>query len=60
MKTKLGPWDADLIDEDFDDASIGEVLNTSRGERRSTPRHTGEHRRSNRFTEDGYGEADFA
>jgi hypothetical protein len=55
-----GPWDTDLIDEEFDDASVGEIINTSRGERRSSPRRSGEYRRSNRYTEDGYGELDFA
>ena len=54
------PWDAELIDEDFDDASIGDVINASRGERRSAPRNSGEYRRSNRYVEDGYGEGDFA
>ena len=57
---KTGPWDTELIDEDFDDASIGEIINTSRGERRSSPGRTGEYRRSNRYVEDGYGELDFA
>lgn len=56
---KTGPWDQELIDEDFDEATIGEVINTSRGERRSMPRGSGEYRRSNRYVEDGYGEGDF-
>jgi hypothetical protein len=54
------PKTFDLIDEDFDAASVSEVLTTSRGEHRSEPRRGGEYRRSNRFTEDGYGELDFA
>ena len=50
-----------LIEDDFDDlGSIGEIINTSRGERRAPSRFGGEHRRSNRWTEDGYGDQDFA
>jgi hypothetical protein len=56
----IGPWDTDLIDDDFDDTNVAEAINTSRGERRSTPRNNGEYRRSNRYVEDGYGELDFA
>jgi hypothetical protein len=59
-KPSDGPWDTELIDEEFDDAAIGDVITTSRGERRSTPRNSGEYRRSNRYVEDGYGEGDFA
>jgi len=55
-----GPWDQELIDEDFDDTSIGDVVSTSRGERRASPRGAGEYRRPNRYVEDGYGELDFA
>lgn len=57
---RTGPWDTDLIDEEFDDTSVAEIITTSRGERRSEPRRSGEHRRSNRYVEDGYGELDFA
>jgi len=49
-----------LLDDDFDEANVTELISTSRGERRSTPRRNGEYRRSNRFIEDGYGELDFA
>ncbi|MEH2517387.1 phage baseplate assembly protein W [Bradyrhizobium sp. AZCC 1610] len=50
-----------LIEDDFDQVeSVGEVLSTSRGERRAPSRYGGEYRRSNRYTEDGYGELDFA
>jgi hypothetical protein len=56
----IGPWDTELLDDDFDNANVGEVISTSRGERRSTPRPSGEYRRSNRYVEDGYGELDFA
>jgi hypothetical protein len=59
-KPPNSPWDAELLDDDFDDTSITEAINTSRGENRSTPRHSGEYRRSNRYVEDGYGELDFA
>jgi hypothetical protein len=59
-KPKDGPWDAELIDDGFDEANVGDVINTSRGERRTPSRCGGEHRRSNRYTEDGYGELDFA
>jgi hypothetical protein len=55
-----GPWDTELIDDDFDNANVGEVVSTSRGERRSSPHQSGEYRRSNRYVEDGYGELDFA
>jgi hypothetical protein len=55
----IGPWDTELLD-DFDNANVGEVISTSRGERRSTPRPSGEYRPSNRYVEDGYGELDFA
>ncbi|WP_156928602.1 hypothetical protein [Bradyrhizobium sp. th.b2] len=57
---KSGPWDQELIDDEFDDTNVGDVLNTSRGERRAAPRSGGEYRRSNRYVEDGYGELDFA
>jgi hypothetical protein len=60
MSSRGGPWDTELIDDEFDEATIAEVITTSKGERRSSPRRSGEHRRSNRFTEDGYGELDFA
>jgi hypothetical protein len=60
MKQKLGPWDTELIEADFDETSIGEIVRTSRGERRSEPRRGGDYRRPNRFVEDGYGELDFA
>jgi hypothetical protein len=60
MKTKTGPWDTDLIDDDFDETSVVDIVNTSRGERRSEARRGGDYRRPNRFVEDGYGELDFA
>jgi hypothetical protein len=54
-------WDkVTLLDDDFDEASVNDIVNTSRGESRSTPRGSGEYRRSNRYVEDGYGELDFA
>ncbi|TYO65441.1 hypothetical protein FXV83_16025 [Bradyrhizobium hipponense] len=59
-KPKQGPWDQELIDEDFDETAVSDVINTNRGERRSSPRRGGEYRRSNRYVEDGYGELDFA
>ncbi|ARQ95251.1 hypothetical protein [Bradyrhizobium phage BDU-MI-1] len=50
-----------LIEDDFDDVEdLGDLISTSRGERHVTRRHNGEYRRSNRFTEDGYGDLDFA
>jgi hypothetical protein len=63
MKRRPGDysWEkVSLLDDDWDDAGVGDVLNTSRGERRSAPRNSGEYRRSNRYIEDGYGELDFA
>jgi hypothetical protein len=60
MPKPLGDWDAELLDDDWDNTSISEAINTSRGESRSTPRGSGEYRRSNRYVEDGYGELDFA
>jgi hypothetical protein len=61
-KPKFKTVDVDeLLDDGFDEGfSVGEILDTSRGERRSTPRHSGDYRRSNRYVEDGYGEGDFA
>ena len=50
-----------LIEDDFDELdSINDILSTNRGERRAPSRHGGEYRRPNRYTEDGYGELDFA
>lgn len=51
-----------LIEDDFDDPveDLGDLISTSRGERRAPRRHNGEYRRSNRSTEDGYGDLDFA
>jgi hypothetical protein len=49
-----------LIEEGFDDTNAGEAVDLNRGERRAPSRSSGEYRRSNRFTEDGYGELDFA
>jgi hypothetical protein len=57
---KMGPWDTELIDDDFDETNVGDIITTNRGERRSSPRRTREYRRSNRYVEDGYGELDFA
>jgi hypothetical protein len=57
---KTGPWDTELIDDDFDSTDFADVIGTSRGERQASPRRNGEYRRSNRYVEDGYGEADFA
>ncbi|WP_316196682.1 hypothetical protein [Bradyrhizobium sp. SZCCHNS3053] len=58
---KACPWETDLIESEFDDnTDIGQLITTTRGERRTLPRGSAEHRRSNRYVEDGYGELDFA
>jgi hypothetical protein len=50
-----------LLEDGFDDFDdIGDIISTSRGERRTPCRYGGDHRRSNRFAEDGYGDQDFA
>jgi hypothetical protein len=50
-----------LIEDDFDELeNVTDVISTSRGERRAPSRYGGEYRRTNRYTEDGYGELDFA
>jgi hypothetical protein len=54
-------WDAHILDEDVDSYDdITNTIRTSRGEGRAPSRHRGEYCRSNKFTEDGYGELDFA
>ena len=54
-------WDDELLDEDVDgDADISSMIRTSRGFGRAPTRNSGDYRRSNRFTEDGYGDSDFA
>jgi hypothetical protein len=58
----MSSWEnVTLIEDDFDDLeNLTDVISTNRGERRAPSRHGGEYRRSNRYTEDGYGELDFA
>jgi len=57
-----GSWkNVSLLDEDVDgDADIGSVIRTSRGFGRASSNNSSDYRRSNRFTEDGYGDSDFA
>jgi hypothetical protein len=50
-----------VLDDDHDgDMDVNSIYRISRGEGRAPSRHFGEYRRSNRRTEDGYGELDFA
>lgn len=58
----MSSWEnVSLIEDDFDELeNVTDVISTSRGERRTPSRYGGEYRRSNRHTEDGYGELDFA
>ena len=51
-----------LLDDGHDDDSVdvSTVLRTSRGGGRTQARRNGEYRRSNRHTEDGYGDSDFS
>ena len=50
-----------LLDDDVDgDDDISTLLRTSRGAGRSPSRRMSDYRRSNRFTEDGYGDSDFS
>jgi hypothetical protein len=47
--------------EDIDDLDdLDSLIRTSRSDTRTSSRRNGEYRRSNRSTEDGYGELDFA
>jgi hypothetical protein len=58
----MSSWEnVSLIEDDFDELeNVTDVISTSRGERRAPSRYGGEYRRTNRYTEDGYGELDFA
>jgi hypothetical protein len=58
----MSSWEnVSLIEDDFDELeNVTDVISTSRGERRAPSRYGGDYRRSNRYTEDGYGELDFA
>jgi hypothetical protein len=52
---------APLLDDDVDgDADISSIIRTNRGAGRAPTRRMSDYRRSNRFTEDGYGDSDFS
>lgn len=54
-------WYDQLLDDDIDgDSDIGNVIRSNRGAGRAPPHRTSDYRRSNRFTEDGYGDSDFS
>ena len=61
MARELDVFEDNLLDDDIDgDSDIGNIIRTNRGGGQSPHRKMSDYRRSNRFTEDGYGDSDFS